>query len=266
MRMMFVVVACVSAGWLVSPAARAEQVEVFILAGQSNMDGRGHAKDLDAAAKGPVKDVEIWYVNPQARSNGFEPLATGFAIAPGYKGKVPSDRFGPELGFGQAMAEKLPGKHIVIIKCSKGGTSIAKDWNPQTGPLYPLLLKTVREALDALDKRGDTYTVHALCWHQGESDAHDTAQEYQDRLTNFMTRVREGLKMPDLPIIIGAVYDNQKRDGVRAGQKAFTEADKHAALVTVEGLKTADGGTHFDSPSVIELGRRLAQAAMAMSK
>ena len=61
--------------------------------------------------------------------------------------------------------------------------------------------------------------------------------------------------------MIGEVYDNGKRDRVRAGQRATAAAVPNVKFVPVDGLKTSDNGTHFDTPSQIELGKRLAAAA-----
>lgn len=73
-----------------------------------------------------------------------------------------------------------------------------------------------------------------MIWHQGESDA---------GLTAFLDRVRTDLGTPDLPFEIGEVYDNGKRDGLRAAQKATAEKVKGACFVFADKLKTFDDGT-----------------------
>ena len=47
-----------------------------------------------------------------------------------------------------------------------------------------------------------------MIWHQGESDANLTADQYERLLTAFIARVRADLEAPDLPFGVGEVYDN----------------------------------------------------------
>jgi iduronate 2-sulfatase len=79
-------------------------------------------------------------------------------------------------------------------------------------------------------------------------------------LTQFVARIRQDMKQPDLPFVIGEVYDNGKRDTVRAAQRATAKAVPHTAFVSAEGLKTWDHGTHFDAESQLTIGNRFADA------
>jgi len=136
---------------------------------------------------------------------------------------------------------------------------LAKDWNPDVkNRLYTAFLDFTKKSLKVMKDRGDTYTVRGMIWHQGESDAGLTAEEYQKLLTEFIARTRKELELPDLPFGIGEVYDNGKRDNVRAAQKATAEKVKAAFFVPADKLKTFDMGTHFDAASQIELGKRFA--------
>jgi hypothetical protein len=112
--------------------------------------------------------------------------------------------------------------------------------------------------LASLKDVGDEPQLAAMVWHQGESDASLPDGEYQKLLTEFIAQVRKDLDAPELPFVIGEVYDNGGRDRVRAGQRATAAAVPGVKFVPVDGLKTSDNGTHFDTPSQIELGKRLA--------
>ncbi|MBM3981299.1 MAG: sialate O-acetylesterase [Planctomycetes bacterium] len=272
MRAMTWVVACV-VGLVCDTAARADHFEVFVVAGQSNCDGRGKGSELTgplAKWAKPQDDVLIAYScsklrGPVLTSDGFQPLRPGWSVAPG-KGKptkLPSGTFGPEVAFGRGMADHLKGKKVALIKFAEGGTSLAKDWNPDVKDrLYPAFLEFTRKSLKELKDKGHTYTIRGMIWHQGESDAGLTADEYQKQLTAFIGRVRADLEAPDLPFGVGEVFDNGKRDTVRAAQKATAEKVKGVFFVPADKLKTFDGGTHFDAASQIELGERFA-AGMA---
>jgi iduronate 2-sulfatase len=247
----------------------AKPTKVYILSGQSNMDGRGKKSELTgdlAAWAKPQADVRIAYSNSDRRgpyaTEGFVPLAPGYSVPPGTKErKLPGDTFGPEVSFGRAIADALPGERIVLIKFSEGGTSLHNDWMPDRDKsLYPQMLAFVRKSLKALEDAGETPQLAAMIWHQGESDASLPEGEYQKLLTQFIARVRTDLASPELPFVIGEVYDNGKRDRVRAGQRATAAAVPNVKFASAQKLVTSDAGTHFDTASQIELGRRLAAA------
>lgn len=265
MRMTWAVVCLV--GLISGAPARADHYEVFIVAGQSNCDGRGKVSELVgplAKWAAPQDDVLIAYScsklrGPVLTSDGFKSLQPGWSVSPG-KGKptkLPSGTFGPEVSFGRGVADHLKGKKVALIKFAEGGTSLSKDWNPEVKDrLYPAFLDFTRKSLKELKDKGHTYSVRGMIWHQGESDASLTAAEYEKALTAFITRVRSDLEVPDLPFGVGEVFDNGKRDAVRAAQKATAENVKGVFFVSAEKLKTFDGGTHFDAASQIELGER----------
>lgn len=244
----------------------AAAIDVYLLAGQSNMDGRGKTAELDAALKEPLKDVPIWYRQPLGDSGGFQPLAPGFSIPPGHKGGLPGPTFGIELSFARTLLAKQPKQRIAFIKGSRGGTTI-EQWGPgqpgkpdTQGECYRLYIDTIAKAIAALKADGHTPTIRALLWHQGESNAKDSTEVYQAKLETFIARIREDVGNPDLPVLVGEVIDNGQRDTIRAAQKAIPSAVKNTIFVTVDGLTSSDKGTHFDTKSVLELGQRFAAA------
>ena len=255
-------------------APTTKPVRVYIFAGQSNMDGRGKKSDLVgelARWAKPQADVRIAYSNSDQRgpyaTDGLVPLEPGFSVPPGTKErKLPGDTFGPEVSFGRAIADACPGERIVLIKFSEGGTNLQNDWAPDKNKsLYPQFLAFVQKSLKSLSDAGETPQLAGVIWHQGESDAKLAEGEYQKLLTAFIARVRTDLASPDLPFVIGEVYDNGKRDRVRAGQRATAAALSNVKFASAENLKTSDNGTHFDAASQIELGQRLARALIKES-
>jgi hypothetical protein len=273
MRPITLAVLCAAAALVTAAPVRADHYEVFIVAGQSNCDGRGAASALTgelAKWAKPQEDVLVAYSCSKLRgpilgSDGFKPLRPGWSVAPGKNKptKLPSDTFGPEVSFGRGMADRLKDKKVALIKFAEGGTSLAKDWNPDVKDrLYPAFLDFTKKSLKELKDKGHTYTLRGMIWHQGESDATLTAEEYQKQLTAFVARVRTDLEAPDLAFGIGEVFDNGKRDTIRTAQKATAEQVKGTFFVSADKLKTSDMGTHFDAASQIELGERFA-AGMA---
>ena len=255
---------------LIAPLALAKGVhyDVFLLAGQSNMDGRGKTAELTgelATYAAPLPRVVISLSTgglnrPLVVSKGFEPLQPGFAGIIGKAATLPSPQFGPELGFGHTLAKAHPEKHLLLIKCTEGGTNLKNDWNPdQPKKLYERFIAFVRTNQKTMEANGDTYEIRGFLWHQGESDAGQPAGVYQANLTALIQRVRTDLGLPQLPVLIGQVYNNGKRDNIFADQKSVVSTVPETYLVESAGLETWDNGTHFDAKSQIELGARFAR-------
>ncbi|MGN6366933.1 MAG: sialate O-acetylesterase [Phycisphaerae bacterium] len=256
--------------------ARAEHYDLFLLAGQSNMDGRAKVAALTgdlAHWKKPQPDVIIAYSNSGTRtghilSADWTPLIPGYSVRTGKPpiDKIPGETFGPEVAFGRTLADALHSR-IALLKFVEGGTSLKKNWRVgEPSGLYAQMLPFYRKQLDALTARGDTYTLRGFAWHQGESDASLTKDEYLELLKNLITHLREDMHAPDLPVVLGEVYDNHKRDSILAAQREAPTAIPHCAQASSAHLNTLDKGTHFDAPSQLELGKRMAEALLPLLK
>lgn len=253
--------------------ARAEVYELYLLAGQSNMDGRGKVAKLSEEQRAPFSNAIIYYRNPPKSTDGWKPLAPGYSIAPRYKGGLPSQTFGPELGFVRSLTRAQPKQKFALIKGSKGGSNLRIDWKPgeagkpeTQGERYRHFMKTIELARAALKADGHTAKLRGLIWHQGESDAKQSTEKHEARLKEFVKRVREDVGVPHLPVVLGQVFDNGKRDKVRAAIKNASEADPLVGLVSAEGTTTWDPGTHFDAKSQLLLGDRFASEMLKLLK
>ena len=118
-------------------------VKVFVLTGQSNMEGKGRALHLDTYRDDPlirptyriikkndtwVERSDVWITYPtKSRGEKHGPLTVGY----GTKG---DDSIGPEFGFGHTVGEALD-EDILIIKVAWGGKSLAVDFHPPTAGL-----------------------------------------------------------------------------------------------------------------------------------
>lgn len=225
-------------GISVSPAATPPKpVQVFILAGQSNMEGQA-VVDLDgknyndgkgtlnALFNDPAKaqlvrhlknDKNEWTVRENVwvryqREKGpllAGPLGLGFSV---YGDK---HHFGPELQFGHVLGDHCAGQ-VLLIKTAWGGKSLYKDFRPPSsggavGPYYAKMLEDIRKTLANLktefpqyDGRG--YQLAGFVWYQGWNDGVDpktAVPEYEQNLVNLIKDVRNDLKTPNLPVVIG---------------------------------------------------------------
>ena len=247
--------------------------DVFLLAGQSNADGRGLSSELTgglAGYAGSQPDILIHYSNLSYTNSNrslyqkWVTLRPGFSRAPGYNGSLLSPTFGMEIGAGKILSEYYP--NPAFIKVTEGGTALGNpgiDWypapldSPDVGRLYKELIEATQTALAELETTGDTYTVHGLFWHQGESDVSRTA-EYNDLMTTLIEGVRRDLGMPNLRFIIGELAST-KAQTFRDVQWEVARNSPNSEFISSSGLTTFEG-THFDTPSMITFGERVGYA------
>jgi hypothetical protein len=157
----------VAAVFLTAVAVQAadSKVKVFILTGQSNMEGKGRALHLDTYKADPlIKDTysilkkndqwverdDVWITYP-TKSKGAKsgPLTVGY----GTKGE---DSIGPEFGFGHTVGEALD-TPVVVIKVAWGGKSLAVDFHPPSAGL-PAEAK-LNEMLERMQKKKPKTTL-----------------------------------------------------------------------------------------------------------
>lgn len=262
----------------ISTECRADVFDVYIAAGQSNMDGRGLNSDLVgplASYATPQPDVLLYFSNPRDplndplnrptySSGGWVALQPGFAIQPGFPtgGTVPATRFGPEVSFGRAMANLTPDRRVAIIKVSRGGESLSSSWDPSdevNGPkgyLYHGFEEAYAQAIQDLKDQGHSVEVRGVLWHHGSADS---ASSYEANLREFIDVIRNDVGQPNLPFLIGELAgDTENRLALRAIQANVAATTDFAGFVPSDGLVVASDGIHFTAPGVIELGQRFA--------
>jgi len=259
-----------------SSATAAEPVRVFILAGQSNMEGQGvvdldhpkyynggkgtllhvmqdpkkaklfsHVKDADG--KWVVRDdVFVRFKTRDETKKGG--LSIGFA---GYAG---SHHIGPEFQFGHVVGDAFT-EPVLLIKTAWGGKSLFKDFRPpsvggETGPYFKQMIAEVREALDRVDTdfpslAGRKLKISGFVWMQGWNDMFDEKAriEYEQNLVHLIHDVRAEFNQPQLPVVIGELGNGgpQASDAMRAirnAQRAAASRDEFKG--TVAFAATAD--------------------------
>lgn len=211
--------------------------EVFILAGQSNMEGQA-VVDLDHpehynGGRGTLVDVMMrpetawryahlrdgaggdWRVRDDVmvRFRTADGVKAG-GLGIGYAGYAGRHHFGPELQFGQVAGDAIEAP-VLLIKTAWGGKSLFADFRPpepgtEGGPYYRQMLDEVREALAAAPSEFPALAGHRLrlagfVWMQGWNDMVDerARAEYAENLANLIRAVRRDLSAPDLPFVIG---------------------------------------------------------------
>ncbi|MBK1875444.1 sialate O-acetylesterase [Pelagicoccus mobilis] len=243
---------------------------VFLLGGQSNMVGQGLSSDLPSPYDAAQDDVMFW-------NSGWVPLSYGF----GNK----NDHFGPEVSFGRAIKDALPGDSIYLVKYGSNGKALYNDFKPGTGGNYIEMMDTFKAALTDLDEAGVEYEISGMLWMQGESDAYESqASAYEANLVNFIEVVREELNTPDMPFIIARVLDyfggivppeiGEQTDPtqatiVRAAQVRVAENTPFVSWFDTDDYEVADPESnpgHYGAQGLLDMGKDFASALLEFSQ
>ena len=228
-------------------------VQIVLLAGQSNMAGAGNYDELDDGTKARIKAV----ANRVTVDRGVKKSAPyALSYYPNKRSeKYDFDkRFGPELLIGITLVEKNLTQEYLLIKKSQGGTALYGAWNPdwtaekakavekvkkQNMQLYNDHLTSIRQHLNRLKKEGKTFKIIGLAWMQGENDAGKeiSATTYEVNLKRLIEKYRTDLNVPNLPVVIGQInshYGKFKKYGptmVRKAIAAVANADEKVIMI-----------------------------------
>ncbi|QDS95325.1 Carbohydrate acetyl esterase/feruloyl esterase precursor [Roseimaritima multifibrata] len=252
-----VVCSSVSLAWSADPDASPvpadpQKFHLFLLAGQSNMAGRGVVSEAD---KKP--NPRILMLN---KDRQWVP-----AVDPLHFDKPTIAGVGVGRSFAAEYAKAHPGVTVGLIPCAVGGSGI-ETWQPEgfhkqtnSHPWDDMLVRAT-----AAVEQGD---LKGILWHQGESDSKPTAAaKYEGRLIELIGRFRETFQNPRLPFLIGQLGKFEERpwtEGriqVDTAQQNVTRLVPRTAFVPADGLNHKGDQVHFDSPSLREFGYRYAAA------
>jgi len=259
-------------------------VRVFLLLGQSNMNGRGNVKVLDEKLTKDLPEkyppslmkirTDVWITG--ANGNGISNQMSNVRLEPGF-GQF--DYFGPELGFGHRMGDHYDDE-VLLIKSIAGGTRLATYWtspgaakrNGRQGPLkgrragFQGVYYKTKKALDNLPKliegydpkRG--YQIMGIVWVHGNADGGKYAGEYEDNLVDFIVDIRAMFALPKLPFIAveslssrapGSAFKNavdrvNKKSGDRQAAAIITKSRINLKGDKAYSVYNASGdGTHW---------------------
>jgi hypothetical protein len=256
---------------------------IFIIAGQSNAVGKRNpekGKSLDHFGKLLPEDVPIWFhagkIRRPQNSERWKDLKEMLA--------QPVYRMGPEVGIASTLVTRMRRK-TGLLKVAFDGAALGAvpgpDWHPASnGELFSRLTDTVRSALGS---RGRA-CVAGVFWIQGETDAASggsdvapdqpaTAAAYRDNLLLLVTRLRQDLGQPSLPVIIASLAAPlEDRVGRRFGyrttiveaQAAVADSDQDVRTVATDGIELAADGLHYSPVGQLNLGQRLGEAMLEL--
>lgn len=228
-----------------------DKFQLFLLAGQSNMAGRG-ALDADSAKAHP--QVLKWTAENQW-APATEPLHWDKAGAGS----------GLAKSFAEVLVEKDPTITVGLIPTACGGSPI-KTWVP--GGFHDQTKShPYDDALARAKAAMASGTLKAILWHQGESDANPkSAAEYEQKLKDLIERFRKDLGMPNLPVYIGQLGRfpdkpwNESVEAVDQAQQRVAASVPNVYFISSEGLLSKGDNLHFSTEALRVFGQRFAEA------
>ncbi len=237
-------------------------LSIFILAGQSNISGRGDLADFPAEFNQPNENIWL-FGNDDVWKPALEPLddATGQIdlVSADYDAGV-----GPGLAFAKELRRLRPGLKIGLVPCALGGSAMAQ-WTAQGGA-ETLYGSCIRRAKAAAQKG----RITGLVWYQGESDT-VTAETVRDWPLNFkeiLLGFRRDLDCNEIPVVFVQIGDLGPRFQNRLFLAYWRDMQKNQAamkiadgeMVSAKGLPLQSDGVHLSTQAELVLGRRIAGA------
>lgn len=222
-----------------------DDLQLFLLIGQSNMAGRGKVEAQDEAT-----DAGLWMMNEAKQwTLARDPIhfdKSSAGVGPGYQ-------------FARTLKEKEPNANIGLIPAAMGGSSM-DEWKVG-GKLYNNAVERAREAMKNGKLRG-------ILWHQGESDSKPKKiASYPQRFAAMIAQLRVDLDAPNVPVVIGElVYSRDKSAEFNQTIPAIAAAVPHCGWVSAQGLTDRGDKLHFSSEGARALGARYAAKFLELEK
>lgn len=249
------------------------KVKVFILAGQSNMEGFGHVRTLPRLGEEPGNapllkrlrgDDGAWRV----RDDVFVSFRSGKTVGPlGIGFGADADRLGPELMFGTIVGDAIDAP-VVLIKTAWGGKDLHFDFRPPgagklpypidakalserggpaaVGECYRRMVADVRDCLKNLGSHfpalaGRDHEIVGFVWFQGWNEMFPSQgcpfeqimRDYPDLYATMIQDLEKEFGLKRLPSVVAEMGVN----GAKAGGRSLDLRKAQAAIADHPALK-----------------------------
>lgn len=272
----------------VKPAGSMGEIDLYIIAGQSNAVGygRGDLTVTDDRFTNGFENVlyygdHVYYGSEDI--DGFIPVKTGLGQG--------NYRSGAEIGIAYKLDDN--GRRTVIIKCGVGATPLYPiegnanleqygSWTPPSfiekhpelvkhemvGQMYRRLISTLTSGMDKLAADGYILNVKGVLWLQGEADTNNeyAASAYEELLTDLITDLRtdlskiSGKDCSHTPVAVGKITSNHINtptytEDICASQRAVAEKLNNVYVLDTTGLEQQDNW-HYTAESQRIIGEK----------
>lgn len=234
-------------------------MDIFILMGQSNMAGRGNPDEQQLNLDSVYMLDKNGHWIPASEPIHFDKSVAGTGLAASF-----------------AVEVRESGRKIGLVPCAVGGTPI-ESWMPNvvdkaTGyTVYNDAVNRIKTALKSGRLKG-------ILWHQGESNSSKGGYKtYEDNFEKLLANLERDLSIniDTVPLITGELGSffitkepMKENEGliINSIQHHLAQKKINRYCVSAAGLNHKGDETHFDTPSLRELGKRYAEGYKTVRK
>ncbi len=251
--------------------------DIWVLAGQSNMEGCGRLRDVE-----PPHPQVVSYSLAERWEQAADPLHwllespdschwNGLSDAE-RQAAAEEQRHTRQVGAGLGLTfakelVKRTGVPVALLPCAHGGTTM-NQWSP--GSPEPLGASLYGSMLRRITAVGGT--VRGILWYQGESDAMISGNErlFADRFRHLVQSIRDDVGDPMLPFLyvqlgrFAATLPSEIHDAWNMIQdiQRRSEAEIPGVRFAVAIDLSLDDQIHVGTQSLKRLGKRLSRLAL----
>jgi len=223
---------------------------IFLMAGQSNMAGRGFVEPQDTLPEPRILAInqknEI--VIAKEPLHFYEPTRTGLDCG---------------LSFAKTLLKALPDSiSLLLVPAAVGGSSIQQWLGDSTWRDVKLLTNT-KQKIGIVANLG---IFKGVLWHQGEANANtiNDIEQHSARLTALVDTFRTITRTKNLPFLLAELGSFSKTPELfeQLDQQllAFNKSDKNSAVIKTGDLTHKGDFIHFSSEAQRLMGERFAEA------
>lgn len=224
------------------------KVWVFLMAGQSNMAGRGGVQPQDTVPNARILSINKnnEFVVAKEPLHFYEPSMTGLDCG---------------MSFASELLPHVPDSvTLLLLPTAVGGSSI-EQWIGDSTHRGVSLLSNFKSKMELGKQIG---IIKGILWHQGESNSGSIQQvEAQpEKMKRLFTEFREYAENLELPILIGELGVFGKQPNKKLMNQKFDEfakTNKSFSVITTKDLQHKGDHTHFNCTSQREMGKRFAR-------
>lgn len=263
-------------------SVEADQLDVYILTGQSNSLGTTNLEGVDYNPGSHPADAEtaFFWSNVAASNTVYPPKLYGdsggaLTSLQMQQGDGVSPNFwGPEFGLARTFFDS--GKaDVMIVKASRGGGGNSLwdqstfEGNPNDGHMWGHLRDSIDAALQAAHNAGHTFKVKGFMYLQGESNNSEEASIADTRLQSLIANTQAHINAEyadaanDLYSVVGEIAasgSNANRATTTNMQRALGATGSEIAFFRTGDLPIKGDQIHFGRDAKLEIGRRFADA------
>lgn len=231
---------------------------IFIMAGQSNMAGRGIVEPEDTVPNSRILTVNLdnEWVMAKEPLHLYQPKLTGLDAG---------------VSFARELLKHVPDSVTVgLVPCAVGGSPI-QAWLGDSVFNDVQLFNNFSEKAGMAMKYGE---VKGILWHQGESDAfNEKIPVYKEKLEAVLRNMRKFLGDDSLPIIMGELGNYTRPEERQENWNKINEIIRqipkdlnNCYVVPTSDLSSNPDFIHFNNVSQRELGKRYADQFISVTE